>query len=143
MSLDNLVRIGPLERVAAQPADVQRLLEAAQRALQDANTPGLSNESRFDIAYRAIMQAANAALQSSGYRTLTSKPGHHQTMIQTLPLTLGLDKNVVIQLDALRKQRNVVDYSGDLVGEAMVAEALRHAASLIEAVRRRHREGAA
>jgi len=49
---------------------------------------------------------------------------------------LGLDKNVAIQLDALRKQRNVVDYSGDLVGEAMVDEALRHAAALIEAVRK-------
>ena len=138
MSLDNLVRIGQLEPIAVQPGDVQRLLEAAQRALQDANTPGLSNESRFDIAYRAIMQAANAALQASGYRTVTSKPGHHQTMIQTLPLTLGLDKLLVIQLDALRKQRNVIDYSGDLVGEAMVAEALQHAATLIAAARQRH-----
>lgn len=135
MSLDNLARIGQLEKVAASPSDVQRLLEAAQRALQDANTPGLSNESRFDIAYRAIMQAANAALQASGYRTLSSRPGHHQAMIQTLPLTVGLDVPVIIQLDALRKQRNVIDYSGDLVGDAMVQEAVRHAAQLLEVVR--------
>jgi len=137
MSLDNLVRIGQLEKVEALPTDVQRLLEAAQRALQDANTPGLSNESRFDIAYRAIMQAANAVLQASGYRTLTSRPGHRQTMIQTLPLTMGLDMAIVIQLDALRKQRNVIDYSGDLVGDAMVAEALWHAAALVELIRKR------
>lgn len=134
MSLDNLAKIGQLEKIVAQPNDIQRLLEAAQRALRDAGTPGLSNESRFDLAYRAIMQAANAALQSSGWRTLTSRPGHHQTMIQTLSLTVGLDKAVVIQLDALRKQRNVIDYSGDLVGDAMVADALRHAAELIALV---------
>ena len=55
------------------------------------------------------MQLSNAALQANGYRTLTSKPGHHQTMIQSLPKTIGLDSDKVIQLDALRKARNVAD----------------------------------
>jgi len=36
--------------------------------------------------------------------TLTSKPGHHQTAIQTLPTTLGVDSQVVVRLD---KSRNV------------------------------------
>ena len=81
------------------------------------------------------MQAANAALQASGYRTLTSRPGHHQIMIQTLALTLGLDKAAVIQLDALRKQRNVIDYSGDLVSDSMADDAVRHATALVAEVR--------
>jgi len=34
--------------------------------------------------------------------------------IQTLPLTVGLPQPKVILLDALRKQRNLADYSGDL-----------------------------
>lgn len=136
MSLDNLVKTGQLEKVDAQPGDIGRLLEASQRALNDARTVGLSSESRFDIAYRSIMQAANAALQATGYRTLTSKPGHHMTMIQTLPLTIGLDKGVVVQLDALRKQRNVIDYSGDLVSESMVSEAIDQADKLLEKVRK-------
>ncbi|NRB42446.1 MAG: hypothetical protein HRU20_28920 [Pseudomonadales bacterium] len=72
----------------------------------------LSNENRFDIGYKAIMLLANAALQSNGFRTLTSKPGHHQTMIQTLPKTVGLDIDRMIELDALRKKRNITDYSG-------------------------------
>jgi len=135
MSLDNLVKFGQLEKVAAQASDIERLLDAAQRALRDADTPGLGSESRFDIAYRAIMQAANAALQASGYRTLTSRPGHHQIMIQTLALTLGLDKAAVIQLDALRKQRNVIDYSGDLVSDSMADDAVRHATALVAEVR--------
>lgn len=137
MSLDNLVKTGQLEVVEAQPADIDRLLEASQRALNDARTVGLSPESRFDIAYRSIMQAANAALQASGYRTLTSKPGHHMTMIQTLPLTVSLEKGFSVQLDALRKQRNVIDYNGDLVSESMANEAIEQANKLLEHVRER------
>ncbi|WP_216217800.1 MULTISPECIES: hypothetical protein [Polynucleobacter] len=41
------------------------------------------------------MQLANAALQAKGYRVLTSKPGHHQLMLQALPLTVGLDKSIL------------------------------------------------
>jgi hypothetical protein len=56
MTLDNL--IGKLlERITPDSAAIQRLLEAA---------------------YKAIMQLSNAALQAAGFRTLTSKPGHHQ-----------------------------------------------------------------
>jgi len=76
------------------------------------------------------MQMANAALQASGYRTLTSKPGHHQTMIQTLPKTIGMDSDTMIVLDALRKQRNVADYSGDLVADNGVSECIHHAQQL-------------
>lgn len=106
---------------------IRRLLDAAQRNLQDATLVQLSNENRFDAAYKAIMQMANAALQSQGFRTLTSKPGHHQTMIQTLPKTLGISREQMIVLDALRKQRNVADYSGDLVTDAAVIEAIHQA----------------
>lgn len=114
MTLDNLLGRS-LERIEPDPLMIQRLLQAAQISLNDAAIDTLSNENRFDIAYKAVMQLANAALQSNGFRTLSSKPGHHQTMIQSLPVTIGLDTNTMIELDALRKQRNVTDYSGDLV----------------------------
>ncbi len=129
MTLDNLLRMS-LERVAPDALTIQRLVEAAQRNINDAQIEAVSNENRFDAAYKAIMQMANAALQASGYRTLTSKPGHHQTMIQTLPKTLGLDTDLMIVLDALRKQRNVADYSGDLVADSAVAECISHAEQL-------------
>ena len=35
------------------------------------------------------MQLALAAMMASGFRPSTNEPGHHQTMIQSLPLTLG------------------------------------------------------
>lgn len=51
-------------------------------------------------------------------------------MIQTLPKTIGLDTDIMIVLDALRKQRNVADYSGDLVTDSAVAECVSHAEQL-------------
>ena len=121
MSLDNLVG-KTLEAIKHDTASIQRLRVAAARNLQDAAIENISAENRFDMAYKAIMQCANAALQAKGFRTLTSIPGHHMTMIQTLSLTIGLEQKTVIVIDGLRKQRNVVDYSGDLVSETMTAE---------------------
>ena len=60
---------------------------------------------------------ADLGLHANGYRALTSRPGHHYTAIQTLPLTLGVDARTVVRLDYLRKQRNVTEYSGDLVSD--------------------------
>ncbi|MBE9538641.1 MAG: DNA-binding protein [Proteobacteria bacterium] len=129
MSLDNLVGLS-LERIESDPFTIQRLMEAAKRNFKDSQITAVSNENRFDAAYKAIMQISNAALQANGYRTLTSKPGHHQTMIQTLPRTIGLDRETMIVLDALRKQRNVADYSGDLVADSAVSECIEHAEQL-------------
>lgn len=134
MTLNNLLSVS-LEAIEPDAASIQRLLEAAQASLNDAQLPNLSCEGRFDLAYKAIMQAANAALQANGFRTLTSKPGHHQTMIQTLPRTVGLDAGTMVLLDQMRKQRNVIDYSGDLVSEALAAEAVKQAAALQVLVR--------
>lgn len=133
MTLDSLVGMS-LEIITPDPLTIRRLLEAAQRNLQDAKLIQLSNENRFDAAYKAIMQMANAVLQSQGFRTLTSKPGHHQTMIQTLPKTLEIPHNQMIILDTLRKQRNVADYSGDLVTDAAVSECILQAQALWEVI---------
>ena len=133
MSLDNLVGIS-LESVTPDVAVIGRLLSAARRNIADAQVSEISAENRFDAAYKAIMQLANAALQANGFRTLTSKPGHHMTMIQTLSQTVGLDRQTVIVLDALRKQRNVVDYSGDIVPASAVEECVSQAEALLELV---------
>ncbi len=133
MTLDNLIGKS-LEAIAPDASAIKRLLEAAKRNIADAKIDGLSNENKFDMAYKSIMQLANAALHASGYRTLTSKPGHHQTMIQSLPKTVGIDIDHMIILDGLRKQRNVADYSGDLVTDSTMEECLSQAESLYETV---------
>lgn len=130
MNLDNLVGIS-LAKVEPDAPVIRRLLAAAKRNIADSHIMEVSSENRFDAAYKAIMQLSNVSLQANGFRTLTSKPGHHMTMIQTLGQTMGLDKQTVVVLDALRKQRNVADYSGDI---GAVDECVRHAENLLHDV---------
>lgn len=134
MTLRNLLGIS-LDAIAPDKALVAKLIAAAERNIADAQLDGLSTENRFDAAYKAVLQLATVALHANGYRTLTSKPGHHQTAIQTLPLTVGLPQAKVIVLDALRKQRNLSDYSGDLVPVSAAAECLLSAKDLLAHVR--------
>lgn len=135
MSLENLLAIQRLVRHEAGRAAILKLLVAAERNLADAGVTAISAENRFDAAYKAILQCAMAALSAKGYRTSTSQPGHHQTAIQTLPLTLGVDSATVIVLDALRKQRNLSDYTGDGVNDALLAECIAQAESLLRQAR--------
>ena len=134
MSLENLLGRS-LERVAPERAGIARMLAAAERNVADAQLAGLSAENKFDAAYKAIMQCALIALRANGYRTLTSRPGHHQTALQTLPLTIALANERMIVLDALRKQRNLADYEGDPVTAQTVVDCLAQARQLLADVK--------
>ncbi|ACO74509.1 DNA-binding protein [Laribacter hongkongensis] len=135
MTLDNLLAIHKLVRQAPDKGGINKLLYAAARNLTDAGVTALSNDNRFDAAYKTILQCAMVALWANGYRTSTSQPGHHQTAIQTLPKTMGVAPATVIVLDALRKQRNVNDYEGDPVSDAALATCLDEAAKLLALTR--------
>ena len=148
MTLENLLAIRRLVRHEAGRDAILKLLSAARRNLADAGvtsisaatpssrtSPMIRSENRFDAAYKAIMQCAMAALWAKGYRTSTSEPGHHQTAIQALPLTLALESSTVIVLDALRKQRNLNDYTGEGVSDALLAECLTQAEALLRHTR--------
>lgn len=134
MSLDNLVG-RTLERVEPESAGIARMLAAAERNIADAGLAALSAENRFDAAYKAILQCAMVALRANGFRTLTSQAGHHQTAFQTLPLTIGLAKDRMVLLDALRKQRNLADYEGETVSAQTVAECIVQAKRLFTDVK--------
>lgn len=133
MTLQNLLGKS-LDSVTPSRETVVRLLAAAERNLADAALPALSAENRFDVAYKAIMQCAMVALHANGYRTLTSRPGHHQTAIQTLPQAIGLATEEMIVLDALRKQRNLADYDGDPVPDSTARDCIASARSLLVAI---------
>jgi hypothetical protein len=134
MTLQNLAKIGQLKPHEPTAEEVQRLLGAARRNLADAAHTALSNETRFDCAYKAIMQCALVAMLTSGYRPSTNAPGHHQTMLQSLPLTLGLPNDRWIVLDALRKKRNQNDYTGASLADDEMHQAIKEATSLLPEV---------
>jgi hypothetical protein len=134
MTLKNLLGVS-LDKIEPTREMVVRLLAAAERNLTDAQLVELSAENRFDAAYKCIMQIAMLALHANGYRTLTSRPGHHQTAIQALPKTVGLAVERVIVLDALRKQRNLADYSGDLIPESAVRDCMDSATLLLSHIK--------
>lgn len=131
MSLENPVKTNQLTPHIARPAEIQRLLAAASRNLADANATSISVETRSDAAYKTIMQCALVGLLANGYRPSTSTPGHHQTMIQALPLTLGVHRETWLVMDALRKKRNINDYSGDLIEEGSMRECIAQATRLL------------
>jgi len=135
MTLENLLRIGKLKAHAADETEIARLLESADRALKDASGAALNSDSRLDLAYRALMQAALGAVMANGYRPATSEPGHQQLLIQALPKTIGMAPERVQVLEAYRKARNQTDYRGAPVSDAVARECVEDARRLLGDVR--------
>ena len=131
MTLQNLLAI---QRLLVQPPDaggIRKLLQAARRNLADAQVDAISADTRFDAAYKCVMQCAMLGLWANGYRTATSQPGHHQTAIQTLGLTMGVKQPDIIVLDALRRKRNLADYEGDQITPATLDGCIEQATRLL------------
>lgn len=128
------MKIGQLKTHTTDRREVQQLLEAAHRNLADAGVEAISLETRFDAAYRAIMQVALVALLANGYRA--DSRGHHQLMIQALPLTIGLSKERLAVLDAMRRKRNAADYLGSDVDQGSVEVCISQARVLLADVER-------
>jgi electron transfer flavoprotein alpha subunit len=131
MTLDNLLKIGRLHEHEPSAAEILRLLDAARRNLADARVEAISAEARFDVAYKAIMQSALVALHANGFRPTTAEGGHHAVVQQALPKTIGLASERVVVLDALRKQRNLADYTGARLGAHLVNSCIEAAEALL------------
>jgi hypothetical protein len=134
MTLENLLKIGQLKAHSTDRLEVGRLLEAARRNLADAEVEAISLETRFDAAYKGIMQVALVALLANGYRA--DSRGHHQLMIQSLPLTVGMSKDRMLVLDAMRRKRNAADYLGNDVDRVSVEVCIAQARELFGDVER-------
>lgn len=132
MSLENLLRIGRIRPHTIDRREIGKLLNGAARNLKDAGNPDNSNAGRFICAYTAVMQISQAALFANGYRPNTNEGGHHATMVQALVHTIGLDPARVQVLDAHRRKRNVIDYSGDDAEPSEVRDAIAAAQALLK-----------
>lgn len=105
MTLENLSKIGQLKPHETDSTELGRLLDAARRNLNDAHVETISLETRFDAAYKAIMQA--------------------------LTKTIGLPRERMTVLDALRRKRNQSDYTGEDIDEVSTEQCIQEADRLL------------
>lgn len=124
--LENLIGKG-LESEPAEAEEIQRLLKKIDTRLTDANHAGISLESRFDLAYEALLQLAVTALRANHLR-VTSRGGHHALAMQTLDSSIGYPKEKLRLLDRFRQMRSTGLYDGTFEPsgsevEALIAEA--------------------
>lgn len=130
MSLETLRRTGQLKEHPVDATEIQKLLAAAQRSLNDARVEQISLELRFDAAYNSILKSALAALMVHGYRPSTNQPGHHMTILQVLPKTMGLSGKRLAVLDTLRRKRNATNYIGEDIDERSLEQCVKEAERL-------------
>lgn len=131
MTLENLVGKG-LRKETTHQDEIQRLIAKAQARLTDAASEAISRDSRFDLAYEAVLQLAISALRANGYRP-DSKGGHHVTAMQSLPKSIGYPREKVRLLDEFRRQRAIGLYDGSFDPTQQELEALLNAgAQLLE-----------
>lgn len=134
-NLDNLVRMGRLMAHTPTRDEIRKLISGAERTLRDAESTSISSASRFTLAYTAIMEAAQAALFANGYRPSKSEGGHHMTMVQALVITIELEPKRMQVLDAHRRKRNVIDYSGEDADPTEARDAIAAAKQLLADVK--------
>mgnify|MGYP001252755123 CR=1 FL=1 len=127
---------GPGKPLKAEPPDAREfsgLKRSGLARLKDAATPGLSLESRFDLAYNAAHALCLAALRWHGYRCAS-----RYIVFQLLPHTLGLGPEVWRMLSKCHDLRNLGEYEGDLnIDERIVTDliaACRIVAAKVEAL---------
>ncbi|MFH2006633.1 MAG: DNA-binding protein [bacterium] len=133
MTLENLCKVGKLHAHEPSTGEITLLLASARRSLQDANVTVISSATRFDKAYKTIVKSAMVGMLANGYRPATGEPGHHVTLLQSLPKTVGMPNDQVVILDALRKKRNSSDYAGVEIAPSIVDECIQIAEKLLAA----------
>jgi hypothetical protein len=109
MSLSDWERNGWLSRHTTSAQEIGNLLAIVERDLRDSRSDDVSPDWRLNIAYNAVLQAANAALAAAGYRAAKGSNSHHHT-IQSLALTVGLDASLIRKIEVFRKRRNMTEY---------------------------------
>jgi len=126
MTLDNLIGKG-LQREPCDAAEITRFLDKIGTKLHDASNPAISLESRFDIAYEAMLQAGLTALRAHDLRP-DARGGHHILALQTLEKSIGFPGDKIRFIDSFRKQRAAGLYDGSFEPSEAEVTALRAAA---------------
>lgn len=108
----------PLQALPANARDVVAWLHAAQVKLRDAQQKVISEGTRMDAAWDAVLMAC-----AEGWRA-TSDKGHHEAVLQGAAQAIGLGQARYDELDTLRDWRNRKYRAGRFSTPAEVEEAI-------------------
>ncbi|MES9969532.1 MAG: hypothetical protein ABW092_05820 [Candidatus Thiodiazotropha sp.] len=103
--LDNLVKIGQLNKEPGTQAEFNGLITSGRNRLEDSQNITNSLESRFDLAYNAAHAFCLGVLRWHGYRA-----NHRYTVFQCLPHTLVLNESTWRVLAKAQAHRNIAEY---------------------------------
>jgi hypothetical protein len=124
-----------VEKVHADLVRAHEFFAQAERFKADADSEGLSAESRVVLLHSGTVAVCDAILQAVGLR-VTSGDGAHMLRIETALEQLKQDTEELLEsLDASRERRNEASYAALFVAEASVADAREATAELIELAR--------
>lgn len=107
--LENLVKINKLKIELHDQNEFDGMVNSAKGRLKDAQFEGLSEDSKFSLAYGAAHALALAAMRWHGYRS-----DNRYLVFQCLQHTVGLENAKWRVLDKCHKQRNLAEYEGNL-----------------------------
>ena len=111
MSLEEMLLRDELRQEPATSGEVERLLTAIVRRLEDAGNDTNHPETRLEQAYHAILNCALVGLRTNGLRPV-DRPGHHVVALESLSDTLGTPHDRVDYFQTLRDLRNKNLYTG-------------------------------
>jgi hypothetical protein len=126
-ALANLARIGKLKVEPAAQKEFDGLVKSGRARLRDACNPGLSIDSRFDLAYNAAHALSLAALRWHGYRS-----ENRYVVFQALGTHAGHRIWLVRVLTKCHDKRNLAEYEGIIDIDERLLEDLLSSASELE-----------
>ena len=129
--LENLIGKG-LQSEPSDKEEIQRLRRKIETKLADAANTQISLDSRFDIAYEALLQIGLTALRANGLRP-NARGGHHAMALQTLDSTIGYPRDKLRLLDRFRHMRSAGLYDGSFEASAAEVRSLLDEVSKLKA----------
>ncbi|MEW5827027.1 MAG: hypothetical protein AB1778_09380 [Candidatus Bipolaricaulota bacterium] len=135
MNLEEGIQRGIFAREPAKAGELQQLLAALTRRLDDARRPQNHPDTQLDQVYLAILTCALAALRNEGVRPVD--PGVCQPeILDSLEDTLHLERLRIDTCQRIRELRGRAIREGVLVAPRDVAAGLEEAIWLAERLQR-------
>lgn len=137
--VSDLITEGLIERVPVDVETAGMWLDAAQRHLVAAQRViDVDPEGAYSLQYDAARKAVAAIMLSEGLRA-RAMPGSHRAVAEfarRIDATSPARKHLR-RFDAMRRNRNRIEYGATTIGSQVVADDLQHAREIVVIARRR------